>query len=243
MGKIVVIGGGEIKDLETLVFDRRICELTGKKHPKALFIPTASSEPAEYIETFNKIYGKKLGCKTDVLYLIKEKPSQKEIKEKIFGSDLIYVGGGNTLKMMNKWRQTGVDKYLKQAYKQGIVLSGVSAGGICWFDYGRSDSRKFYNPDADYIRVSGLGLIKGIHFPHGKKKRYKDFAKFMQKYREMGIAVDNECAIEFIDDTYKVFSAKRTANAYRIFRQKNRVHIEKIEKEKEYMPVSELYVL
>lgn len=77
MGKIVVIGGGEIGNFETLPFDKRIVELTKKKHPKALFIPTASGEPEGYIKNFNKVYEKKLGCKTDVLFLLKSKLPKK----------------------------------------------------------------------------------------------------------------------------------------------------------------------
>ncbi len=122
MGKIVIIGGGEIGNYETLLFDKRNVELTGKKHPKTLFIPTASGEPEGYIKRFNKVYGKRLGCKTDVLYLLKAKPTKKELRQKILSSDLIYVGGGNTFKMIKRWRFLGVDKILRKAYKRGIVL-------------------------------------------------------------------------------------------------------------------------
>jgi len=243
MGKIVVIGGGELKDLETLVFDRRICELTGKKHPKALFIPTASGEPEGYVATFNNVYGKKLGCKTDVLCLIKEKPSNKEIKEKILGSDLIYVGGGNTLKMMNLWRKSGVDNCLRQAYRNGIVLSGLSAGGICWFEYGYSDSMSSYNPLSwKYIKVRGLGLIPGLHCPHASRPEKRDqFAEFIRRHSEVGIAIANHCAIEFIDGKYRVSSVKRNANAYVLHKCGKRVLIDELEKKKTFTPVSALY--
>ena len=140
MGKIVAIGGGELKDLDTLSIDREIVSLTGKKHPTALFIPTASGDAEGYWKTFQGIYGGMLGCKPEVLYLIKENPVKREIEEKILGADLIYVGGGNTMKMLKAWRKKGVDKLLKKAYGQGIVLSGLSAGAICWFAYGCSDS-------------------------------------------------------------------------------------------------------
>ena len=242
MGKIVIIGGGELKDLETLVFDRRICELTGKKHPNALFIPTASGEPEGYIETFNKVYGKKLGCKTDVLYLIKEKPSEKEIRRKILGSDLVYVGGGNTLKMMNLWRKSGVDNCLRQAYRNGTVLSGLSAGGICWFEYGYSDSMKFYNPKSwDYIKVRGLGLIHGIHCPHADSKKRNQFAEFIGKHNQVGIAITNHCAMEFIDGKYRVSSVKRNANAYVLHNCGKRVLIDELEKNISLSPVYEMY--
>jgi dipeptidase E len=247
MGKIVIIGGGEIKDFETLRFDKRVVELTGKKHPKALFIPTASGEPEGYIETFHKVYGKKLGCKTDVLYCLKGKPSKQQLRKQILSSDLIYVGGGNTLRMVNRWKFLGIDKMLKQAYKKGVVLSGISAGGICWFEAGHSDSMSFYNPKSwEYIKVSGLGLIKGIHCPHfdsatKRKPRRKSFMEFMKKYSGMGIAIDNSCAVEFVGNKYRVISAKRGAKAYKVYKAKGRVKIEEIKIKKAYNPISELY--
>ena len=77
----------------------------------------------------------------------------------ILGADIVYIGGGNTLAMMKRWRELGIDKLLKIAYKRDIVLSGLSAGSICWFKQGLSDSRRFRNPKADLIKVTGIGLI------------------------------------------------------------------------------------
>lgn len=250
MGKIVVIGGGDIGNNETLPFDKRIVQLTNKKHPKALFIPTASGEPEGYIKRFNKIYSK-LGCATSVLYLLNSKPSKKELRKKILSSDLIYVGGGNTLKMMKRWRFLGVDKILKEAYKRGIVLSGISAGGICWFESGHSDSRSFNNPENwNYINVHGLGILKGIHCPHfnsgttrknKRKLRRNDFKEFMKNFSEVGIAIDNNCAIEFIDDKFKVLTSKRGRKAYKVFKKNKKIIIEEIPKKNNYLPISLLY--
>ncbi len=247
MGKIFIIGGGEISKFETLTFDKRIVELTGKKRPKALFIPTASSDSTGYVETFNKVYGEKLGCKTDALLLLNRKPSKKELREKIFSSDLVYVGGGNTLKMMKRWRFLGVNKALKEAYKKGIVLSGISAGGICWFDAGCSDSKSFYHPNNwSYIKVKGLGLLKGIHCPHFNQKtkgieRRKGFLNLMKKQSAIGIALDNHCAIEFVDGKYKVLSSKRGRKAFRVFKKGGKVIVEEIPKKKDYSLISQLY--
>lgn len=195
MGIIVAIGGYK-KDwapgvaFDTpLKIDRQIVELTGKAHPKALFIPTASSDSEGYTEAWIKNYQDKLGCRVDVLRLIKGKPSFAEIEAKILGADLIYVGGGNTLMMMNKWRRLGVDKLLRKAWQRGIVLCGVSAGSICWFERGVSDSRQFKNPKShEYIRVRGLGFLKGLHCPHfdpvpsRTNWRLKGYEKIMKKF-------------------------------------------------------------
>lgn len=174
MGIIVAIGGyrkdrgknGEPFDTPIKI-DRQIVELTGKQKPKALFVSTASSDSEGYTEAWKKIYEDKLGCTVDVLRLIKEKPMPSEIAAKIRQADIIYVGGGNTLMMMNLWRRLGVDELLREAYERGAVCCGASAGSICWFEYGVSDSRQFKNKRShEYIRVKGLGILKGLHCPH-----------------------------------------------------------------------------
>jgi len=219
--KIVAIGGGRTRDSETLAIDKEIIRLTQKKHPKLLFIPTAISDSEDYYKGIDTYYGKKLGCKTDALYLLKNTSSPKEIRNKILGADIIYVGGGNTLKMMKIWRRLGVDKLLKKAWLNGIVLCGISAGSICWFESGHSDSMSFYNPKKwKYINVHGLGFIKGIHCPHYNSQtldvpRKTHFREMIQRIGGMGIAIDNNCAIEFIDDRYRVITSNKSAKAFR----------------------------
>lgn len=244
MGRIIAKGGGYIEKGETLKIDRETIKLSGKKRPELLFIPTASSDSVSYCEIVKKYFGKKLGCKVDVLYLIKEKPSKKEIENKILTSDIIYVGGGNTLKMMNIWRKLGVDKILKQAYEKGIVLSGTSAGSICWFKYGNSDSRKYKNLkiNFDYIRVSGLGLINGLFCSHYdvEKNRKPNLKKMMEKKSGVAIAVDNCCALEIIDDRYHIISSKKSANAYKTYWKGGKYYEEKIKKENKFELLKEL---
>ncbi|MCB9230880.1 MAG: peptidase E [Bacteroidia bacterium] len=245
--KIVAMGGGEVRELETLAIDREIIRLSEKEHPRLLFIPTASSDNEDYWGVIRNNFGSELGCETDVLWLIREKPSMGEIERKILTADLIYVGGGNTLKMMNLWRRLGVDQMLKTAWERGIVLCGMSAGSICWFDSGHSDSRSFRNSENwKYIRVSGLGFIQGIHCPHYDGHtldlpRREHFSQMMQKTTQMGIAIDNNCAIIFMDDQYKVINSKDKASAWRVFKQNGKVVTRQIAQNDQFSPVTELY--
>jgi len=246
MIKIIAIGGGEMGrpgyPIETTAIDKEIIKLTGKKKPKLLFIPTASSDALDYCQTVKKHFGKRLGCQVDVLYLIKNKLSNKIIKNKILKTDIIYVGGGNTLEMMKIWKQQGVDKLLKTAYQKGVVMSGLSAGSICWFKYGNSDSKKFLNPKASLIKVTGLGLIKALNCPHYdiEKDRKPDLKKMMKKTSGVAIALDNCSALEVIDNNYRVISSKKSANAYVIYWKANK-YIEKIiKKEKVFKPLTGL---
>src|SRR3989344_9233348 len=244
--KIVAIGGGVMKTGGLLAIDKEIIRLAQKKRPKLLFLPTATSDSELYWYYVDKHFGKKLGCKTDVLYLIKETPSPKKIKEKILGADIIYVGGGNTLKMMKVWRRLGVDKLLKTAWQRGTVLCGISAGSICWFESGHSDSISFYNKKKwRYIKVHGLGFLKGIHCPHYNSQtlgvpRKTHFHKMIKKMGGVGIAIDNNCAIEFIDDKYRVITSKPYAKAFKIFKNDAKVISEMIHQVKELTPITYL---
>ena len=102
-----------------------------------------------------------------MLYLLGVSPTTAELERKILSAYLVYVGGGNTLKMMRRWRKLGVDRVLSEAYREGVVLSGLSAGCICWFSWGHSDSMAFKRSDSwRFIRVRGMGLIETLVCPH-----------------------------------------------------------------------------
>ncbi len=241
---VVAIGGGIIRTKGTAPIDREIIRLSGRRNPKLLFIPTASSDSEQYWKHVQEYFGGFLKCKTDALFLIKEQPSQEQIRKKILSADIIYVGGGNTLLMMRLWRRLGVDKLLKSAYENGTVLSGISAGSICWFDSGHSDSMSFYNPRKwKYINVRGLGLIQGINCPHYNSMtrripRRKDFRDMIRKTGGIGIAIENNCAIEFIDGRfYKVISSKSYSRAYKVYKTGGEVIAEQIRQERQLAPV------
>jgi len=241
---IVAIGGGNIRTRGTAAIDREIIRLSKKKNPKLLFIPTASSDSEIYWEHVQKYFGKFLKCKTDVLFLIKERPSKEEMQSKILGADIIYVGGGNTLMMMRLWRRLGVDRLLISAYENGTVLSGISAGSICWFDSGHSDSMSFYNPRKwKYTNVRGLGLISGINCPHYNGMtlgipRRQHFREMIGKVGGTGIAIENNCAIEFIDGRYyRVIRSKSYSRAYRVYKSSGEVVAEQIRQEEQLAPV------
>lgn len=241
MGKIIAIGGGEIGrpgfEIETLEIDSKIIKLSNKKNPKFLFIPTASLDSTEYIETVKKNFGDKLNCDVSVLYLINEKPSKKDIEDKILSSDIIYVGGGNTLKMMTLWRKHGVDKILKKAYDNGVIMSGISAGSICWFDYGNSYSRTISSNSQKLIKVTGLGLINALHCPHYdvEKNRAENLKQMMKKTPDIvSIALDNCCALEISGDKYNIISCHSAAKAYKIYWKDEEYHKVEIPRTREF---------
>jgi len=243
MGKIIAIGGGELKDLETFSIDEEVVRLTGKGIPNALFIPTASRDAEGYWETFRQVYGNRLGCKTEVLRLVNETPTPKEIKEKIFGSDLIYVGGGNTLEMLETWKRFEADELLKQAYERGIVLAGLSAGAICWFKYGSSDSPRFKGAtDTNLLRITGLGLVNLTMSPHHIREAHRDagLTKIMKTTPGVGIGLDDNCALEIVNGTYRFISSKAGAGAKKVYYKDDKLVVERQELTEDYFLLDKL---
>jgi dipeptidase E len=226
---IVTIGGGEIGrpgyEIETQAIDETIIQLSNKEKPNVLFVPTASSDSEGYQTVFKGYYGDRLGCNFNTLKLLDDSLQLKIIEEKITWADIIYVGGGNTKMMMEIWKNKGVDTLLQQARDNEKVLCGLSAGSICWFESGHSDSASFdATDDWDYIRVAGLDFIPAIHCPHydsdtDGKPRKESFHEFMQLHKGVGIGIDECAAIIWQNDQYQVITSKDTAYCYKITEQ------------------------
>ena len=169
--KIVAMGGGENgregTSYEIKKFDERVVELTEKHTPSLLFIAFTQKSANDAEGYFNVIKNNfsNLGCKCEHLREI-DLQDMKSVKGKIDSADIIYVGGGNTLRLMNVLRKYKIDEMLKLASERGAVLCGVSAGAICWHSFGNSDSRKFTSSSAKLIKVTGLGFIPALFCPH-----------------------------------------------------------------------------
>lgn len=217
VGTIVAIGGGEISTFETYEIDQTIVSLTNKKTPRVLFIPTASMDAERYCDSFQRLYSDRLGCEVKCLLLTKCTYLKDEIEEIIMSADVIYVGGGHARRMLKIWQEHGVDAMLKKAYASGVILSGISAGSICWYEYGHSDSDAFDNSGENYIKLKALGILKGIHCPHyNEDARSLNFLKMVKGMNMPGIAIENHCAIIYKDHQFKVISSREDAKAYKI---------------------------
>ena len=213
---IIAIGGGEVALNETYEIDKFIVEAAKKEKPNFLFIPTASKDAEAYVTIINKLYGE-LGCKTDTLYLSNTKVNTEEVNQKIENADIIYVGGGNTQYMMKVWQEYVLDKALIRAYKNGKVLSGLSAGFICWFISGHSDSEfieDIENPKP--IWVKGLGIIPYLHCPHYDEPDRVGFDEFYAGQLTDAIAIENQVAIVCDNYEINVIKSNHNKNAYKL---------------------------
>lgn len=247
MKTIVAIGGGEIGrpgyPVETTKIDQEIIRLTGKKNPRLLFIPTASSDSAGYIETVKKHFGQRLGCKVDTLLLIQEKLTYRQIQNKVLSSDIVYVGGGNTLKMLKVWRKHKLDKILRLAYRKGIILSGLSAGAICWFRFGSSDFISLGKKmKTVYSRINGLNFFPLTVSPHHlrERDRKKALIKIMKKTPGVGIALDDYSALEIIDNSFRIITSKPQARVHKVYFIKNKLRYIEVPKSRNFVPIKNL---
>lgn len=246
MGKIIAIGGGENGrpgyEYETELIDKEIIRLTGKDKCNVLFIPTASNDSDGYTACMNNIFENKLGCSMTTLELTKKDYSNSDLREMILNTDAIYVGGGNTQKMITIWKEKGIDKLLHEAYENGVVLSGLSAGSICWFKYGDSDSLKFEDGSTELIRVEGINLINALHCPHYNTEinRKESLKEIMKTTDTVAIALDNCAALEIVDDKYRIITSNNEANGYRTYWKDGIYHEEVIEKTDEFVNIDKL---
>lgn len=225
--KIVAIGGGENgrpgKPYEIKKFDEEIVKMTEKVNPNFLFISftQSSEEVAEnYYNVMNRNFTN-LGCTCEHLKEI-DLQDMNNVKQKINNADIIYVGGGNTLRLMNILRKYKIDELLKVAGNNGAVLCGVSAGGICWHDYGNSDSRRFTSNSTQLIKVTGLGFISALFCPHYdvESARQEDLKRMMRTTKGVALAFENCTALKIINDSYEVLKSKDTAKAWKCYWQK-----------------------
>ena len=155
---IIAIGGGGFgANPGQGIIEEYILKQTKKKNPKICFIPTATGDNEAYKVNFYSTFTN-LNCCPSHLDFFKRTP---DLNDLILNQDAIFVGGGNTKSMLAVWKEWGLDKILKKAYRDGIVMSGVSAGAICWFQNGITDSW------ASNLKIMPcLNFIKGTCCPH-----------------------------------------------------------------------------
>lgn len=246
MGRFVIIGGGECGRpgtiYETENIDQEIVKLTQKSKPRFLLIALGNNQPEMYYQLLGAIYRDKFNCITE--QLTKEDLKTPQIvNRKIEKADIIYVGGGNSLRLLKCFRKHNIDRMLEKAYKRNVVLCGLSAGAICWCLYGNSDSRSEKNEYRQLIRVRALGFIKILLCPHfnSNANRSESLKNMMKRtYKIPAIALDDCAALEIIDEQFRVFSSKEEANAYKLYWKKGIYFQERIEKNV-LMNISELY--
>ncbi len=202
MGKIIAIGGGELRERTTLAIDEYIANLAkeraGERRANALFIPTASHDFMPYYNTFHKVYTGVFNIKTDVALTVFKEVDQEKLKAKFEKADMIYVGGGDTVFMMEHFKKIGLLPLLKDAYERGVIIAGLSAGAICWFSDIYTDSASALGDGEQYAMFKGLSWINGIISPH-YNQRMLDFDKIVCYNNHRAYGIEDNSAIVLQD--------------------------------------------
>ncbi len=199
MKRIIAIGGGELRERTTLAIDEYIASLAkaraGEARANALFIPTASHDFMPYYNTFHKVYTGTFNIKTDVALTVFKEVDVEKLRAKFEKADMIYVGGGDTVFMLEHWKQSGLLPLIEDAYERGVIIAGLSAGAICWFSDMYTDSAAALGEGDKYAMFSGLKWIEGKISPH-YGSRMLDFDEIVcyNSFRAYGIE-DNAALI------------------------------------------------
>jgi dipeptidase E len=208
-------GGGFTMEPNNPLLDLYILAAANKERPKICFLPTASADNEHLIGFFHQVFD---SYPCEPTYLTVFNPNVPDMEELLLSSDIIYVGGGNTKSMLGLWRTWGIDKILKKAYDKGIILAGVSAGFVCWFEECITDSIP-----GKFTTMSCLGLLPGSGCPHydGQPGRPEAYHALLAGGEvSNGYAVDDGVGLHFIDGKlHKVISSRNNANAYHVYRE------------------------
>lgn len=212
MGKLLTIGGGEFTRREIDKIDKYALDMTGKSAPRALYIPTASND--EEMDLYDE-YFKGFGVELDKLALIAGHPSKDEIEEKFGRADYIFAGGGDAILLMKVWKEYGVDSVVRRLYHHSDkVFSGISAGSICYYEIGHTDSLSYHHENWDYYRMHGTGLIPAIHSPHYNPHRHASLTRWVADEVLPGIGLDNCCALACDNGIYTVVTSSPEARCH-----------------------------
>jgi len=206
---IPIGGGGFYRDAENLELEKYVIRQTGADNPRVAFVPTASGEPDHYVSSFYAAF-LKLGCQPSVLTFFKRTP---DLRSFLLNQEIIYVGGGNTKSLLAVWRDWGVSDVLREAWESGIVLTGVSAGAICWFEQGLTDSF------SDGLRpLDCLGFLPGSCCPHydGEAQRRPSYHRLLASGEiASGVAIEDWTGVHYKETgIHQVIASKRGARAY-----------------------------
>ncbi len=210
---IVALGGGGFGGARgDRAIDDFVLGLAGGVRPAVCFVPTASGDADTYVVRFHAAFPPDRARATHLPLFARD---TRNLRDHLLGQDVIYVGGGNTVNMLAIWRAHGVDAALRDAWEAGVVMAGMSAGALCWFEGGITDSYGAVDGLPD-----GLGLLPGSMCPHfdsepGRRPVYLRLVA--EGALPAGIAADDDCALHFLGTSLaEAVSARDGAGAYRI---------------------------
>lgn len=220
MRQVIAIGGGGFGRTQVSnLIEQYILDQTSKTKPKICFIPTATGDLDSYIVNFYSVFTK-LKCEPSHISFFKR---TIDLQAHIQKQDAIFVGGGNTKSMLAVWRDWGLDLILKDAYDRGVVMSGVSAGAICWFEGGLTDSWA-----SDLKMMECMNFIPGNCAPHydEEPERRPATKQFLEnKSIDFMYGIEGGAALHFVDEIpNSTIQFKKNKYAYKVTLDGNKIN-------------------
>jgi peptidase E len=223
---IALGGGGFLADPDNPALDLYILQQARARRPAVTFLGTARGDDDANVLKFYQAFSS-YDCRASHLPLFQRTPN---LRDHLLRQDIIYVGGGNTKSMLGTWREWDLPTLLREAWHDGIILAGVSAGAICWFQQGVTDSW------AEKLSVlECLGFLEGSCCPHydGEPERRPAYHDFLLKGEILpGVAIDDGAAIHVVEgELHRVVASRPAARACRVSVREGAVQEEPLEAE------------
>ncbi len=217
---IVAIGGGGFgRTVKDLRIEEYILSLSKKEKPNICFIPTATGDNDSYKVNYYDVFTK-FNCNPTHIDFFKRTIN---LSSHIPEQDIIFVGGGNTKSMLAIWKDWGLDVLLRDAYENGTVMSGVSAGAICWFDKGITDSWAH-----DLAVLDCLGFVNGVCCPHyDEEPERRPFVSKMLKETVISncLSIEGNCALHLKNDNpFAAINFGKNQNAYDVIYENDEIN-------------------
>jgi dipeptidase E len=223
---LAIGGGGFLMEDSPSPIDRYVLRLTGKEKPRVCFIGTPSGDLPEHVSKFYAAFDASICTRSHVAFFRSKEVGSLDLyslQNTLLEQDVIYVGPGNTRAALAVWRNWGVDQVLKQAYSNGVLMCGMSAGAMCWFEQALTDSYW----QADYEALPGLGFLPGacgVHYQSDPKRPERLLEATRLGKVVSSIAIDDQAAVLFKNGALTEVVAWRTdAAAYRVSNRQGRV--------------------
>jgi len=212
-------GGGFTMEPDSTVLDEFILGLARRPAPRVCFLPTASGDPLDHITRFYEAFSD-LPCDPTDLSLFRLGRRPVDLRRLLHAQDIVYVGGGSMRNMLAIWRVHELDAILRECWARGVVLAGLSAGAMCWFEAGITKSRGRAEP------VAGLGLLPGsmsVHYDGEPERRPVYLEAVAAGAVPEGFGADDGAGLLFRDGRLeRVVASRSGARCVRVQRARDR---------------------
>jgi peptidase E len=227
--RIVAIGGGGFQmEGSASPIDDYLLTLTGIAMPSICLLSTASGDRPDYIELFHHAFAAR-GCKPSHIAFFERDPQRgavplSNLEAHLLQQDIVFVSGGNTRAAIAIWREWGVERILARALEEGVLLAGMSAGAMCWFEWALTDT--YWGPD--YRPVRALGFLKGgcrVHYSDASEQRGRLHAALQAGAVPSTIAITDGAAVLYEGGVVeRVVTWQAGASAYHLGLGEGHVH-------------------